>query len=55
LSLVNAPTALCKGGGDRPLGNSIGVLLGRFYCTRNGAFFLFNIFVFNIFFVYLYH
>jgi len=28
MSLVNAPTALCKGGGDRPSGNSVGVLLG---------------------------
>ena len=28
MNLVNAPTALCKGGGDRPSGNSVGVLLG---------------------------
>ena len=29
MNLVNAPTALCKGGGDRPSGNSVGALLGR--------------------------
>ena len=29
LNLGNASTAECKEGGDRPLGNSTGVLLGR--------------------------
>lgn len=28
MRLVNAPTAVCKGGGNRPPGNSAGVLLG---------------------------
>lgn len=28
MNLVNAPTALCKGGGGRPSGNSVGALLG---------------------------
>lgn len=28
MNLVNAPIALCKGGGDRPSGNSVGALLG---------------------------
>ena len=29
MNLVNAPTALCKGGGDRPSGNSVGAMLVR--------------------------